>query len=84
VAVAHVRPERGGVPRPVHHIGLPLLAAPVVAVLYPLAEWLDATVPRAWMIRAKLHVSLVLGPLLSLLMAVVAGLVASRSGARCR
>ena len=72
----HVRPGRNGVPRPVHDIGLPLLAAPIVGVLYPFAEWLDDTVPRAWMTKAKLNASLVLRHLLSLVMAAIAGLVA--------
>ena len=76
VAGAHVRPGRDGALRPVHDIGLPLLAAPIVRVLYPLAAWLDATVPRAWLTRAKLNGSLLLRHFLSLLMAVIAGLIA--------
>jgi hypothetical protein len=72
----HVRPGRNGVMRPVHDIGLPLLAAPVVRVIYPLAQWIDATVPRAWLNRAKLNASLLLRHQLSLLMTMIAGLVA--------
>ena len=73
---AHARPGRDGVLRPVHDIGLPLLAAPAMRVLYPLTVWLDATIPRAFMTRARLNASLLLRHQLSLLMAVVAGLIA--------
>lgn len=72
----HVHPGRDGVLRPVHDVGLPLLAAPVLRVAYPLAEWLDATVPRDWLTRAKLNASLILRHEFSLLMAIIAGLIA--------
>lgn len=75
-AEAHLQPGRNGVLRPVHDIGLPLLAAPLVRFLYPLALWIEATAPRAVLQRAKLNASLVFRHQLSLLMAVVAGLIA--------
>ena len=74
-AEAHLRPGRNGVPRPVHDIGLPLLAAPFVRVMYPLAEWLSQRLPREWMTRAKLNASLLLRHQISLLMAILAGLL---------
>src|SRR5687768_14726564 len=36
-AEAHARPGRGGVIRPVHDVGMPVLFAPAVRVLRPLA-----------------------------------------------
>lgn len=42
---AHVQPGRGGVLRPVHDVGLPVLAAPYVFVARPLAERLSAAYP---------------------------------------
>ena len=38
---AHVQPGVGGVARPVHDVGLPLLFAPVVRLAVPLAERAD-------------------------------------------
>ena len=73
---AHLRPGRGGVPRPVHDIGLPLMAAPLVRLMYPLALWVDRAAPDGWMERAKLNASLLLRHQLSLVMALVAGWVA--------
>ena len=70
-AEAHLRPGRDGVLRPVHDIGLPLLAAPFVRVMYPIAEWLGRRLPREWMTRAKLNASLLLRHQISLLMAIV-------------
>jgi hypothetical protein len=75
-AEAHVRPGRDGVPRPVHDIGLPLIAAPLVRVMYPLAEWLNQRVPGEWMTRARLNASLLLRHQVSLAMAIMAGLLA--------
>ena len=75
-AEAHLRPGRDGVPRPVHDIGLPLLAAPFVRVMYPLAEWLSRRLPPEWMTKAKLNASLLLRHQISLAMAILAGLLA--------
>ena len=74
-AEAHLRPGRDGVPRPVHDIGLPLLAAPFVRVMYPLAEWLSRRLPPEWMTKAKLNASLLLRHQISLAMAILAGLL---------
>lgn len=76
VPEAHLRPGRGGVLRPVHDIGLPVMAAPLVRVMYPLALWVDRAAPDGWMARAKLNASLLLRHQLSLAMALVAGWVA--------
>ena len=75
-AEAHLRPGRDGVPRPVHDIGLPLLAAPLVRVMYPTAEWLSQRLPSEWMTRAKLNASLLLRHQISLAMAILAGFLA--------
>ena len=75
-AEAHVRPGRDGVPRPVHDVGLPLLAGPFVRVMYPAAEWLSRRLPNEWMTRTKLNASLLLRHQVSLAMAILAGLLA--------
>lgn len=73
---AHLRPGRSGMLRPVHDIGLPVMAAPLVRVMYPLSLWVDGAVPRQWMQRARLNASLLLRHQLSLVMAIVAGWIA--------
>ena len=73
---AHLRPGRNGILRPVHDLGLPVIAAPLVRVMYPLALWVDTQVPEEWMQRARLNASLVLRHQLSLVMALIAGWVA--------
>jgi hypothetical protein len=76
LAENHARPGKDGVLRPVHDVGLPLLAVPVVAVAYPLAQWLGATLPPSLLKRARLSASLLFRHFISLLMAVVAGVLA--------
>ncbi len=72
----HVRPGIDGTLRPVHDVGLPLLAAPLVRLTYPLAEWLGRALPPAFLEKAKLNASLIHRHFLSLAMAIVAGLLA--------
>lgn len=72
---AHVRPGPDGTLRPVHDVGLPLLAAPVVALAYQLAEYVANVVPVSWLERFRLNASLVFRHQISLLMALVTGLV---------
>ena len=76
---AHVRPGVGGVARPVHDVGLPLLFAPYVRVAVPLTGVLSRTIPASAMRRARLNAALLYRHLLSLAMigltAILAGQV---------
>jgi DIE2/ALG10 family len=71
----HVRRGRGGVMRPIHDIGLPLLSAPYVRVAYPFAEWLAAHLPQTLMQAARLTAPLIFRHLISLAMALLTGLL---------
>lgn len=51
----HVRPGAGGVMRPVHDIGMPLLFAPYVRVVRPLAGWAATRIPATLMHRWRLN-----------------------------
>jgi hypothetical protein len=51
---AHARPGRGGVLRPVHDVGLPLVAAPYFVAAYLAAEHLTDRLPEAFRLRARL------------------------------
>ena len=73
---AHAIPGKDGRLRPVHDIGIPLIAAPIVRVLYPLAEWAGGALPPQLLRRTKMNAELILRHALSLMMAVVAGFVA--------
>jgi hypothetical protein len=68
----HVHEGAGGVARPVHDVGLPLLFAPVARVLKPLAGWLSATAPESLMRRAKLTPTVLYRHLISLVMIAIA------------
>lgn len=76
---AHVRPGVGGVMRPVHDVGLPMLFAPYVRVAVPLTNFLSRTIPPGVLQRAKLNPGLLYRHLLSLAMitltAILAGLM---------
>jgi hypothetical protein len=76
---SHVRPGVGGVARPVHDVGLPLLAAPVVRVAVPLTRVIANRLSPAAMQRARLTPGLLYRHLLSLvaiaLTAFLAGLM---------
>jgi len=67
---AHARPARGGVLRPVHDVGLPLLAAPYFAVAYVVAERLTDRLPEGLRRRARLDRWIMLRQLVSLGMIV--------------
>ncbi|HEX5108151.1 MAG TPA: hypothetical protein VFV95_06885 [Vicinamibacterales bacterium] len=68
----HARPGIGGVLRPAHDVGLPIVFAPYVRIVYPLAEWLARTLPAALLKRARLDDILIFRHLISLAMAVIA------------
>jgi len=73
---AHAIPGKDGRLRPVHDIGMPLVAAPTVRVLYPLAEWAGRALPPEVLRRTRVNAELILRHILSLMMAVIAGFVA--------
>jgi hypothetical protein len=68
----HVHAGAGGVARPVHDVGMPLLFAPVARVLKPLAAWLSAAAPESLMRRAKLTPTVLYRHSISLVMIAVA------------
>ena len=68
----HVQSGAGGVGRPIHDVGLPLLLAPVARVLRPIAAWLSVTVPESLMRRAKLTPTVLYRHFISLVMIAVA------------
>lgn len=72
---AHARPGRGGVLRPVHDIGMPLLFAPYVRVAYPLAQAIANVLPDAARRATRLNAPLIFRHLISLAMALVTGLL---------
>jgi len=71
----HAQRGRGGVLRPIHDIGLPLVAAPYVRVAYPLAEWLAAHLPDALLQAARLNAPLIFRHLIGLAIALLTGLL---------
>jgi hypothetical protein len=71
----HALPRDGRL-RPVHDIGMPLAFAPYVRVAYPLAQWLGAHLPASVLRAGRLNTPLILRHLMSLAMAVLAGLLA--------
>jgi len=73
---AHVRPGVGGVARPVHDVGLPLLFAPVVRLAVPLTTALTRVIPDTAMRRARLNPPVLYRHLLSLVMIAFAAILA--------
>ena len=71
-----MRPGAGGVARPVHDVGLPLLFAPVVRLAVPLTNALTRVIPEAAMRRARLNPPLLYRHLLSLTMIALAAILA--------
>src|SRR5216684_4459515 len=71
----HARIGRNGVLRPVHDVGLPLVAAPFFAVVYRLAEMTDR-LPASLRRRAKLDEFIALRQLLGVLMILVTAALA--------
>jgi hypothetical protein len=74
---AHVQPGVGGVMRPVHDIGLPLVFAPYVRVAVPVTRALVRTLPPSVLQRARLNASVLYRHLLSLAMIGLATVLAS-------
>jgi hypothetical protein len=72
----HVLPGVGGVARPVHDVGLPLLFAPIVRLAVPLTRALTRLLPEAAMRRARLNPPVLYRHLLSLAMIALAALLA--------
>lgn len=72
----HVRPGAGGVARPVHDIGMPLLFAPYVRLAVPLTNGLTRAVPESTLQRARLNPPLLYRHFISLGMIAVAVLLA--------
>jgi hypothetical protein len=72
----HAIPGKDGVLRPIHDVGLPLLAAPYVRIVYPLAEWAGRSIPPDLMRRARLTPALIFRHSMSLAMAVITAIVA--------
>lgn len=68
----HARPGVGGVLRPVHDVGLPLLFAPYVRLAVPLTNGLTRAIPESTLKRARLTPSLLYRHLISLAMIAVA------------
>ena len=68
----HVREGAGGIVRPVHDVGMPLLFAPVVRVLRPIAARLSASAPEWLMRRARLTPTVLYRHLISFVMIGVA------------
>jgi hypothetical protein len=75
-AESHVRPGTGGVARPVHDVGLPLVFAPYVAVAAPAARLISRMTPPALMQRARLNTGLLYRHLISLAMVALTTLLA--------
>lgn len=73
---SHVLAREGRL-RPVHDVGLPLALAPVVRVAYRAAEWLGEALPPAVLRATRLNTALLLRHQMSLVMALLTGLLAS-------
>jgi hypothetical protein len=73
---AHVQPGVGGIARPVHDIGLPLVFAPFVRIAVPLTNALTGIIPETTMRRARLNPPVLYRHLLSLAMIALAAILA--------
>ena len=71
----HARPGRNGVLRPVHDVGLPLIAAPFFGAAYRLAE-ASGDLPASLRARAKLNPFIALRQLMALFMIAVTATLA--------
>ena len=83
----HTPPGVGGVPRPIHDIGMPLLFAPYVRVARAAASWMAAHLSPSTMARLRVTPTVLYRHFISLAMAAVAAWLAvlmfdmlSRSG----
>ena len=72
----HVQPGAGGIRRPVHNVGLPLLAAPIVRVAVPLTNFLVSALPESTLRRARLTPAVLYRQLISLAMIAVGAALA--------
>ncbi len=72
----HVRSGAGGVARPVHDVGMPVLFAPYVRLAVPLTNWLTRAIPESTLQRARLNPPLLYRHFISLGMIVVAVMLA--------
>ena len=73
---AHVRAGIGGVARPVHDIGLPVVFAPFVRLAVPLTHALTRVIPESAMRRARLNPPVLYRHLVSLAMIALAAVLA--------
>ena len=73
---AHVRPGIGGIARPVHDIGMPVVFAPFVRLAVPLTHALTRVIPDSTMRRARLNPSVLYRHLVSLAMIALAAVLA--------
>jgi hypothetical protein len=73
----HVRQGRGGVTRPVHDVGMPLLFAPLARVLVPFVHWIARTAPPELLRRAKVTPTILYRHHISVLMIALAIILAS-------
>ena len=67
---------RDGRLRPVHDVGMPLVFAPVVRLAYSAADGLGSALPARLMDAARINKALLLRHQISLMMALIAGLLA--------
>jgi hypothetical protein len=72
----HIQPGVGGVLRPIHDAGMPLLFAPVVRVMAPLASWTGSHLSASAMQRLRLTPAGLYRKLLSLVMASIGAFLA--------
>jgi hypothetical protein len=72
----HVRPGVGGIARPVHDVGLPLVFAPFVRIAVPVTNALTRVIPEAAMQRARLNPPVLYRHLLSIAMIVLTTVLA--------
>ena len=73
----HARAGVGGIVRPIHDIGLPLVIAPYVRVAAPLTSWLASHVPESLLRRARLTPATLYRQILSFFMIAIASLLAT-------
>jgi hypothetical protein len=72
----HVAQGTGGVVRPVHDVGMPMLFAPYVRVMAPTVSWLAARMPDRLMQRLRLTPSVLYRHAISAVMILLAGVLA--------
>jgi hypothetical protein len=74
----HVQLAAGGVVRPVHDIGMPLLFAPYARVMSATVSWMAPRIPAPLMRRLRLSPSVLYRNLIAAAMIVLAGVLATR------